>query len=1002
MMNSLERSKEYRSLMRGISDILMGLHEGHLTSAVDSCEMSGNWLCVSQMMKEGVWRARGRGEDRWEGVGRASEAHGERHFGGVVVRMGKEGAVGRRWCGCGSVQGRDGGDCGGWERDWGSGGVWLVWWWREGGREVSRQQCVGGRGVVGGLRGGRGVGAGEDGDGEVWLAGEGGGVLEGWVVGEGCGWGMGGGEGGEWYGIGEGGRDRDRKLIVSGMVPGTGERVGGYGGGMRRGGGGLGATESGGKGAKLECGGGGLDSGGDGQAFLNPGIQNVGNQNELIVVPGIANTECNSEWGMVSLQLPRAKTQLLIAQKEEARIQLQAKEFDLMAVAGDLDKIKEVNANCILMANLQQASTSDTQTDKAPVYDSDGSAEYTELLDPIIEPHQVQQNNINVISVNSNVEHNGGTVGQHPATVEETRAYFESLYNHLVTKVEKVNAVNRKMKETNADLTTELAGYRVDARVQNFENHFVKEAAKFIRDFKSLAKEADSSLDKITVLEKENERLLRAVVSRDIISIVQSPFLSKHLNSKLSLNVLKKAYNDMKTTVERFACQLGDHRVPPKVVETNGLSNLVTSNLVPTTKELKILKNDKVIAPGMFRINPSMTSRERKLYAISQAEKESKVDIILRPRGYCLEQYKDMSGPPLRSRVVASRIKKLNEKLIESSDSEYQSDNSKGSNACASNPKEPTSKRFPNSTSFLGRVTKFRAIADSNSVLGWSVFVVSDLVVAFKVEKKTTSYVRNLEGVDLLKGNRTTNLYTINLYEMASISPICLIARATFTNSWLWLQRLSHLNFDTLNDLAKNNLVTGLPKFKYHKKHLCPSFLLQAPVIVKERQMAQNSKIKCLKNTLTVLASLTKRLLSEHLNKMESWNTEIVRLDLAQSSAPSIIKSQKPTERELDLLFEAMYDDYIGGQPSTASRNTPAAPAPQVLQAPTTSTTIADTASTPTNSSSQVAHSPKTLHNKTVADNFPNAMFDGGVFENLFAPPSTSAAESSSSQYVDP
>ncbi|GKF63387.1 hypothetical protein Tco_0186835, partial [Tanacetum coccineum] len=41
----------------------------------------------------------------------------------------------------------------------------------------------------------------------------------------------------------------------------------------------------------------------------------------------------------------------------------------------DLDDIEEVNANCILMANLQQASTSGTQTDKAPVYDSDGSAE---------------------------------------------------------------------------------------------------------------------------------------------------------------------------------------------------------------------------------------------------------------------------------------------------------------------------------------------------------------------------------------------------------------------------------------------------------------------------------------------------------------------------------------------------------------------------------------------------------------------------------------------------
>ncbi|GJY48163.1 retrovirus-related pol polyprotein from transposon TNT 1-94 [Tanacetum coccineum] len=58
---------------------------------------------------------------------------------------------------------------------------------------------------------------------------------------------------------------------------------------------------------------------------------------------------------------------------------------------------------------------------------------------------------------------------------------------------------------------------------------------------------------------------------------------------------------------------------------------------------------------------------------------------------------------------------------------------------------------------------------------------------------------------------------------MASASLIFLMAQATFTKSWLWHQCLSHLNFDTINDLARNDLVTGLPKFKYHKQHLCPS-----------------------------------------------------------------------------------------------------------------------------------------------------------------------------------
>ncbi|GJT64902.1 hypothetical protein Tco_1016382 [Tanacetum coccineum] len=124
----------------------------------------------------------------------------------------------------------------------------------------------------------------------------------------------------------------------------------------------------------------------------------------------------------------------------EAGIQLQAEEFDLMAAATDLDEIEEVNANYILMANLQKPSTSGTQTDKALVYDSNGSTEYTELLEPIPEPHQVQHNDSNVISEVSSVEQDGGTVDQNPATVEETHAYFELLYNNLGIEVENVNS----------------------------------------------------------------------------------------------------------------------------------------------------------------------------------------------------------------------------------------------------------------------------------------------------------------------------------------------------------------------------------------------------------------------------------------------------------------------------------------------------------------------------------------------------------------------------------
>ncbi|GJZ77621.1 retrovirus-related pol polyprotein from transposon TNT 1-94 [Tanacetum coccineum] len=212
-------------------------------------------------------------------------------------------------------------------------------------------------------------------------------------------------------------------------------------------------------------------------------------------------------------------------------------EHDKIVVA-NCEEIEELNANCILMANLKQASTSGTHADKAPVYDLDGSVE----------------DNSNVIPVDSSMNPSGGEVDQHHATIEETRTFFESLYNNLVIEVEKVNkcsntvskpilihddelsddtpskSVARKflneVKDTivtlqwvvkskmslNAnnwsshvhleiqnifkDETASIVN-QVDVRVIHFEKEFLKEAAKFVRDFKSLAKEAVESLKKI-------------------------------------------------------------------------------------------------------------------------------------------------------------------------------------------------------------------------------------------------------------------------------------------------------------------------------------------------------------------------------------------------------------------------------------------------------------------------------------------------------------------------
>nr|GEY97545.1 uncharacterized mitochondrial protein AtMg00810-like [Tanacetum cinerariifolium] len=574
------------------------------------------------------------------------------------------------------------------------------------------------------------------------------------------------------------------------------------------------------------------------------------------------------------------QTQLLIAQKKEAGIQLQAEEYDLMAAAADLDEIEEVN--------------------------------YTELLKLIPESHQVPQNNNDVISEDTSVEQGGEPVEQHPANFEETRALYESLYQNLAIEVEKVNSVNRKLKETNANLTTELArfknqerlksdfktcedklldkhiqlekkinelnniviktgqliqtihmlspkpdsfyhteqkmalGYQnpfylkqaqkkkqslydgkvlhekhdppvvhdseetlqlaqesrdkmkqmnkeikpanytkinhlsgdflddttpsvarkflnevkstivtlqrvvkqrmtiethnwpssahqelhkivrdeifsivnqVDARLQNFEIQFLKEAANFVGDFKSLANEADASLAKHKALELEIERLLKAVVSQDIMIIVQNESVVDT--------------SDLQTELE-----LG---------ETNALSKPVTSNSVSTPQEPKGVNNDKVIAPRMFRINPSKTSREEKHVpnTLSASNRTKPITV---------------SQPPVISYSDLFMVCRFGL---------FQAYDRKSKAFINFVWKFMGTVRFGNDhvASILGfgdlqwgniLITRVYFVEGlGHNLFSIGQFCDSDLEVTFR---RNTCFVRNLEGVDLLKGDRSTNL----------------------------------------------------------------------------------------------------------------------------------------------------------------------------------------------------------------------------------------------------
>nr|GEX91841.1 retrovirus-related Pol polyprotein from transposon TNT 1-94 [Tanacetum cinerariifolium] len=591
------------------------------------------------------------------------------------------------------------------------------------------------------------------------------------------------------------------------------------------------------------------------------GQNNVGNQNGLIGVPGNANQNPNRIGNLVAARAegnptghngnqiryyncrgvgyfarnctvrPRKRdaaylqTQLLIAQKEETGIQLQAEEFDLMAAAVDLDEIEEANANCILMANLQQASTSGTQTNKAPLYDSDGLAEvhnyencydneifnmftqkkqYTELFEPIPETHQVPQNDNNVISEVSCVEESRRTVEQHHANVEETRALYDSIYNNLAIEVEKINTVNRKLSETNAELTTELTGYKNQERFFEISQekydklercyqksvyqeqclskkinalHLSSEAAKFVGDFKSLAKEANESLAKHKALELEIKRLLREVTTYknllDSISVTQT-------QSKTIIDSLQNKLQDTIYENAKLRSQLFDKVATQKDTACGTSANTKFAKKSILGKPPKVgVDNTKTKRPY-----PRINTKNDRVPSVSKSSQSKNKEVEV-------EEH--------HMKLLLSRNKK--HMSSECNNVKLDTQNVKSKVVCA------TCKKCLNSVN--------HDVCLLNYVNG-----MSSREVAFR---RNACFIRNLKGVDLLSGYQTTNLYTINLYEMAFTSSICLMARATSTKSWLWHQHLSHLNFDTINDLAKNDIVFGLLKFKYHKEHLCPS-----------------------------------------------------------------------------------------------------------------------------------------------------------------------------------
>nr|GEU96220.1 integrase, catalytic region, zinc finger, CCHC-type, peptidase aspartic, catalytic [Tanacetum cinerariifolium] len=314
-------------------------------------------------------------------------------------------------------------------------------------------------------------------------------------------------------------------------------------------------------------------------------------------------------------------------------IQLQEEEYDLMAAAADLDEIKEVNANCILMANLQQASTLGTQTDSAPVNDTDGSAEEAAKFVGDFK------------SLGNEVD---ASLAKHKALELEIKRLLKAVVNQDIMII-----VQSASVDDTSDLQTEL-----ERTKESFENYIIKKESEYAKLWNDWYKKYDACkyekflYDKAYKDMKQNIERLQAQLGdlkgkskeTSCVSDTQNPLSQKleNENVELEFQVLNYARENahLKATYKNLFNSISVLRTQTKTIIAslqNELQSTIYKNAKLRTQLFKKVSDQKdntqdtsentkfakqpivekifpklVIAPGMFRINPSKTSREEK------------------------------------------------------------------------------------------------------------------------------------------------------------------------------------------------------------------------------------------------------------------------------------------------------------------------------------------------------------------------------------------------------
>nr|GEY13936.1 retrovirus-related Pol polyprotein from transposon TNT 1-94 [Tanacetum cinerariifolium] len=270
-------------------------------------------------------------------------------------------------------------------------------------------------------------------------------------------------------------------------------------------------------------------------------------------------------------------------------------------------------------------------------------------------------------------------------------------------------------------------------------------------------------------------------------------------------------------------------------------------------------------------------------------------------------------------------------------------------------------------------------------------FCDSDLEVAFR---KHTCFIRDLDGVNLIKGSFGSNLYTISVEDMMRSSPICLLSKASKNKSWLWHRRLNHLNFGTINDLARKDLFKEAVATACYTQNrsLIHTLHNKTPYeLVHDKK--PNLSFLCVFGALCYLTND-----SEDLGKLKA------KADISLGPAPNLltlgpisfglvpnpapaIPYVPPTKKELEILFQPMFDEYF--KPPSVDQQVPPTPTVHILvnlPCPSVSISVDQDAPSEGHSPSSSDHQSSSIHHGVITDH--SLETDSYSIDNIIGNPS--------------